>query len=196
MGVREQPAGPFPADQLDEHVRATLGCYYQVFMLLARMTYHLERASSAPTDFSKYVNRKLPSRYDIEHMWSSVDSSRRAEFESASEFERYRNRIGGLLLLPARENRSLGKDSYEKRREVYLRDNLLAASLHPNAYVRNPGFRAFCAEAQLEFQPIENFDRAALDARHALYGRLCEHIWSPARIKSPHAADSPTDIAA
>jgi choline dehydrogenase len=28
MGVREQPAGPFPADQLDEQVRATLGCYY------------------------------------------------------------------------------------------------------------------------------------------------------------------------
>ena len=28
MGVREQPAGPFSADDLHEHVRATLGCYY------------------------------------------------------------------------------------------------------------------------------------------------------------------------
>jgi choline dehydrogenase len=28
MGVREQPAGPFGADDLHEHVRATLGCYY------------------------------------------------------------------------------------------------------------------------------------------------------------------------
>jgi choline dehydrogenase len=28
MGVREQPAGPFGADDLDQHVRATLGCYY------------------------------------------------------------------------------------------------------------------------------------------------------------------------
>jgi hypothetical protein len=120
----------------------------------------------------------------------------RATFAFASEFERYRNRIGGLLLLPARENRSLGKDSYEKKREVYLRDNLLGASLHPNAYMRNPRFRAFCAEAHIEFHPIQNFDRAALDARHALYGRLCEQIWFPTRIKSPHAAASPTDIAA
>ena len=28
LGVREQPAGSFSADDLDEHVRATLGCYY------------------------------------------------------------------------------------------------------------------------------------------------------------------------
>jgi choline dehydrogenase len=28
MGVREQPAGPFDPDDLPEHVRATLGCYY------------------------------------------------------------------------------------------------------------------------------------------------------------------------
>jgi choline dehydrogenase len=28
MGVREQPAGPFSADDLHEHVRATFGCYY------------------------------------------------------------------------------------------------------------------------------------------------------------------------
>lgn len=28
LGVREQPAGPFDADDLHEHVRATLGCYY------------------------------------------------------------------------------------------------------------------------------------------------------------------------
>ena len=28
IGVREQPAGPFSPDDLQEHVRATLGCYY------------------------------------------------------------------------------------------------------------------------------------------------------------------------
>src|SRR6266536_2787198 len=80
-----------------------------------------------------------------------------------------RNRFGGLVLLPERENRALGADPFHKKVAVYLRDNLLAASLNPQAYERNPGFKASIERSGLPFEPAgDDFGKDDLDARQEL----------------------------
>jgi len=153
-----------------------------VYQLLARLTYHVESESNLPTSFKKYVDRKSKGRYDIEHIWPNVYERYEDEFPHAADFSQYRNRFGGLVLLPERDNRALGADPFKKKVAVYLRDNLLAASLNDQAYERNPGFRTYIERTGLPFQAANgDFRKADLDARQDLYRRLCEEIWSTNR---------------
>ena len=70
----------------------------------------------------------------------------------------------------------------EKKVAVYLRDNLLAASLNEQAYQRNPGFRAYIERSGLPFAPTDGeFNKDELDGRQQLYKKLCEEIWSTNR---------------
>lgn len=99
-----------------------------------------------------------------------------------SEFQEYRNRIGGLLLLPKSFNASCGDLPYAEKRGHYAGQNLLARSLHESAYDHNPGFKRFVAESGLPFRAHAEFKEADLDARQALYQQLAERIWSPERL--------------
>ncbi|MCG5531515.1 HNH endonuclease family protein [Halorhodospira halochloris] len=101
------------------------------------------------------------------------------EFGHRTDFAEYRNRIGGLLLLPKSFNASYGDLPYEKKREHYLKQNLLAQSLHKLAYENDPGFKRFVNESGLPFRPHPEFKKADLDARQALYGQIAEQVWSP-----------------
>jgi uncharacterized protein DUF1524 len=104
------------------------------------------------------------------------------EFKHPSDFDEYRNRIGGLLLLPKSFNASFGDLTYKKKREHYLKENLLAQSLHALAYERNPGFKRFIKDSGLPFHPHSDFKKADLDERQILYQKLAERIWSPERL--------------
>ena len=74
------------------------------------------------------------------------------EFSHPSEFQEYRNRVGGLLLLPKSFNASYGDLPYAEKREQYVGQNLLARSLHEGAYNHNPGFKRFIVSSGLAFQ--------------------------------------------
>ena len=110
------------------------------------------------------------------------------EFGHPSEFREYRNRVGGLLLLPKSFNASYGDLSYVEKREHYLGQNLLARSLHEQAYDHNPGFLRFKAESGLPFHAHAEFKKADLDMRQALYQQLAEQIWSPERLNQEAAS--------
>ena len=101
------------------------------------------------------------------------------EFAHPTDFAEYRNRIGGLLLLPKSFNASYGAKPYAEKREHYFGQNLLAQSLHETAYDHNPGFRRFREESGLGFRPHAEFKKADLDARQELYRESAEQIWSP-----------------
>lgn len=105
------------------------------------------------------------------------------EFPHPADFTEYRNRIGGLLLLPKSFNASYSDMPYEEKRKHYNSQNLLARSLHEQAYEHNPGFLKYIKERGLPFQPHAQFKRADLDARQDLYRRLAEEVWSPQRLK-------------
>ncbi len=154
----------------------------QIHRLLARMTDYLETRSGLPSRYAEYVQRKGTKGNEIEHIWADHPERHTNEFAHPSDFQEYRNRIEGLLLLPKSFNASYGDLPYAEKREHYNSQNLLARSLHQKAYEHNPGFRRFLEESRLPFQPHAEFKKADLDARQDLYRRLAEQIWSPERL--------------
>jgi hypothetical protein len=153
----------------------------QIHRLLARMTNYIETRSGHASHYAEYSQRGRKG-YEIEHIWSDHPERHADEFAHSSEFQEYRNRIGGLLLLPKSFNASFGDLSYPEKRNHYDSQNLLARSLHQRAYDHNPGFRRFIDESGLPFRPHADFKKAELDSRQELYWRLAAEIWNPERL--------------
>ena len=153
----------------------------QIHRLLARMTDYLETQSGQTSRYVEYAQRGLKG-YEIEHIWADHPERYVEEFAHPSEFAEHRNHIGGLLLLPKSFNASYGDLPYAEKRGHYLSQNLLARSLHEQAYDHNPGFRRFIADSELPFRAHAEFKKVDLDARQELYRQLAERIWDPERL--------------
>lgn len=154
----------------------------QIHRLLARLTDYVETSSGQSSRYVEYTQRG-PQKYEVEHIWADHPARHRDEFDHPSDFADYRNRIGGLLLLPKKFNASYGDLTYAKKREHYNSHNLLARSLHEQAYDHNPGFKRFIQESGLPFRPHPDFKKADLDARQELYRRLAARVWSLDRLE-------------
>ena len=151
----------------------------QIHRLLARMTDHVETHAGRASRYAEYIQRRGKNGYEVEHVWADHPEQHTDEFSHSADFAEYRNRIGGLLLLPKSFNASYGDLPYEKKREHYYGQNLLAQSLHDKAYVHDPGFHKFVDSSCLPFRPHAEFKKADLDARQDLYRKLAELIWDP-----------------
>ena len=154
-----------------------------VHRLLARMTNYVETGAGRPSRYEEYVHGHGGQRYEIEHIWADHPERHTDEFGHPKDFAEYRNRIGGLLLLPKSFNASYGDLPYAEKRKHYLKHNLLAQSLHEDAYERDPGFAAFVRSSGLPFKAHAEFRREDMDARQELYIQLAEQVWSPERLQ-------------
>lgn len=150
----------------------------QIHRLLARITDYVETSSGQSSRYAEYAQRGKKG-YEIEHIWADHPERHVDEFAHPSEFQEYRNRIGGLLLLPKSFNASYGDLLYSEKHRHYRGQNLLARSLHRDAYDHNPGFLRFIKQSGLLFRPHDEFKKVDLDARQALYQQLAERIWDP-----------------
>jgi hypothetical protein len=137
-----------------------------------------------PSRYAEYIGGTGKNRYEVEHIWANHYEWHTDEFSHPSDFRDYRNHIGGLLLLPKAFNASYGDLPYKDKVDHYFGQNLLAKSLHPNCYERNPGFLDFLERSMLPFQPHAQFKQADLDARQQLYMQLAEQVWSSARLRA------------
>lgn len=155
----------------------------QIHHLLARITDYVETRSGQASHYSEYMQRHGKNGYEVEHIWANHPELHTGEFDHPSDFAEYRNRIGGLLLLPKSFNASYGDKPFAEKREHYYGQNLLAQSLHENAYKLNPGFHRFREESGLAFRPHAEFKKADLDARQELYRHVAERIWSPSLLQ-------------
>lgn len=151
----------------------------QIHRLLARMTDYIETGSGQTSRYEEYIQRRGKNGYEVEHIWANHPERHEDEFSHPTEFAEYRNRIGGLFLLPKSFNASYGDKPYADKREHYFGQNLLVRSLHEKAYEHNPGFRKFLEETGLPFKAHAEFRKADLDARQDLYRRIAERIWDP-----------------
>ncbi|PKN81645.1 MAG: hypothetical protein CVU47_06095 [Chloroflexi bacterium HGW-Chloroflexi-9] len=151
---------------------------YALHRLLARMTDYVEAQSGQPSRYVEYV-ASGKNRYEVEHIWADHPERHRDEFSHPADFAEHRNRIGGLLLLPKSFNASYGDLTYAKKLKHYNTQNLLARSLHAQAYEHNPGFLRFVNESGLPFHSHEEFKRADIEERGELYRLLAEQIWNP-----------------
>ena len=155
----------------------------QIHRLLARMTTFMEKESGMPSRYADYAKRGGKDGMEIEHIWANHPEQHEDEFAHPSEFFEYRNRIGDLLLLPKSFNASYGDLPYEEKLVHYDSQNLLARSLHPNAYSHNPGFVRFIEQSRLRLKPHMEFRKADLDDRQQLYIQLASQIWNPDRLE-------------
>lgn len=154
----------------------------QIHRLLARITDYVETCSGQASRYVEYSQRGKKG-YEIEHVWADHPERHTDEFSHPSEFQEYRNRIGGLLLLPKSFNASYGDLPYPEKREHYVGQNLLAKSLHELAYDHNPGFKRFIEESGLPFQAHNEFKKVDLNARQKLYLQIAGQIWKPQRLE-------------
>ncbi len=163
---------------------------YFIHQLLARITDFVEVGSGQPSRFAEFV-AEGKDRYEVEHIWANHPERHIDEFGHPADFDEYRSRIGGLLLLPKKFNASYGDLPYAKKLPQYLKQNgpnMLARSLHPDSYTHNPGFVRFVRQTGLKFKAHEEFKKKDLDARQTLYRRIAETVWSPDRLKKEAAS--------
>ena len=153
-----------------------------IYHILARMTSYAEVGAGRPDLFDKYVDRESKNALDIEHIWADSYEPFKSQFDSSEEFQRWRNHIAGLLLLPADVNRSYQDKPYEDKSPHYSKQNFLAASLTKAAYENQPQFKNFIQSKNLGFEPYESFGKDEQLKRRALVKDLVKQIWSTDRI--------------
>jgi uncharacterized protein with ParB-like and HNH nuclease domain len=154
----------------------------QLHCLLARMTEYIELQSGMTSRYEEYMSEDSKKRYEVEHIWANKPERHEEEFSNPDEFRRHRNRFGGLLLLPKSFNASYGALPFDKKRDHYFGQNLLAGSMAPLAYQNNPGFLRFISESGLQFHAYEGFSRHDLDERSGLYQAIAIKLWNPANL--------------
>lgn len=154
-----------------------------IHRILARITDYIERESGMPSRYVEYATGRGAKGYEVEHIWADHPERHTDEFTHPADFQNIRNRFGGLLLLPKNFNQSYSDLPYEKKIDHYYSQNLLARSLHPKCYERNPGFLAFVKKSGLPFKAYPVFKKADNDERQTLYSAIAEQIWNPNRLK-------------
>lgn len=150
----------------------------QLQHLLARMTDYITVGSKEQSNYKELVNKK-DVRYEVEHIWANHYEQHANEFTQTQDFDRHRNLIGGLLLVPKKFNASYNDLPYEEKARHYLSQNLLARSLNEQCYTRNPGFKQFVKDSGLPFKPYERFTKDSIRERSALYRDLAKQVWNP-----------------
>ncbi len=153
-----------------------------IHRLLARITSHIEEQSGIASSYENYISREIKKPFEIEHIWADKLERHKDEFDNVYEFEEYRNRIGGLLLVPRGFNQSYGDLPYKKKLPHYFGQNLLAKSLQSKCYEHNPNFKNYVERSELPFRSHSEFMKKDLDERGKLYSRICEEIWNPRRL--------------
>jgi len=148
-----------------------------VKFLLARMTAWCEQQAGMSSSFVTYYEPVSGKPFEVEHIWADKFARHQDEFEQEHEFQNYRNRLGGLVLLPRGTNQSYGDQPYENKKAHYIKENLLVKSLCPLAYDNNPNFLKLRKVLNLPFKPHDTFNKADIEARQELYRMICERIW-------------------
>jgi hypothetical protein len=155
----------------------------QMRLILARFTAYLEAQCGQDVHFADYVERRGKKGYDVEHIWANHPERHKDEFEHAADFHDYRNRVGGLLLLPKAFNQSYSDLPYADKLKHYRGQNLLAQTFSSDTYDHNPGLKRFLESSGLKFHAHAAFKKADIEARSELYSKLAETIWNPVLIK-------------
>lgn len=148
--------------------------------MLARLIDFIEVGCGGKPRFHEFIESRGKRAYEVEHIWADKFARHKDEFEHPTDFAAYRNRLGGLLLLPKTFNASYQDDTYQTKLKHYLKHDILAQSLHAEGHNKNPGFKRFLKETGLRFRAMDEFTKAELDERQALYRQVAGLIWDPA----------------
>ncbi|KNY05164.1 DUF262 domain-containing protein [Microbacterium sp. GCS4] len=150
----------------------------QLHKILARLTDYVTTQSGQASNYVELTGG-TGVKYEVEHIWANHAERHTDEFAHEADFARHRNRIGDLLLLPKQHNGSYNDDTYEQKRPRYFSQNLLAASLDPQAYEKNPGFIRLVRNSGLKFRAYDTFTAASITERGDLFRAIAKQVWDP-----------------
>jgi len=166
--------------KLDSMDRFYLNQFTSRYMLhiLSRITYYVDQKIGLTNKFEDYVNRTGKNPYDIEHIWCNDYQRFAAQVTDEDEFNRTRNLMGGLLILPRDKNRSLQDADYSIKLPIYFGENIIAKSLHQDCYRNNPHFINLLSTLKISLTPIDDFTKDSFKKRQQSYREIAEYIWS------------------
>lgn len=151
---------------------------------LSRLTHYVESESGINSNIDSYLSDNISKPAQIEHIWADDHNLHKDELEQKTDFQWYRNSLGGLILLPKGTNQSFNNSTYTIKLPHYLKQNLLAQSLNKTCYEKNPNFTKWFTIKGLNFKSHEEFKVKDLKERTDLYIQLAEEIWSVERLAS------------
>ena len=165
---------------LDGMDRFYLNQFTSRYMLhvLSRITYYIDQKIGLTNKFEDYVNRTGKNPYDIAHIWCNDYQRFASQVTDEEEFNRTRNLMGGLLILPRDKNRSYQDADYSTKLPLYFGENILAKSLHQDCYRNNPHFINLLSTLKLSLSPIDDFTKDSFKKRQQSYKEIAEYIWN------------------
>ena len=150
----------------------------QIHRLLARMTDYVETRSGMASRYAEYAQRGSKG-YEIEHIWADHPERHRTSSRIRASSRSTATASAACCSCRRASTRAMATCRTRRSASTTVSQNLLAQSLHEQAYEHNPGFLRFIEESGLPFRAAPEFRKADLDARQALYQRLAEQIWNP-----------------
>ncbi len=151
---------------------------YFIKFMLSRISAFIETSSGTNSNFEVFFHNPGGKPFEVEHIWADKFEEHKDEFDHEHEFHNYRNRLGGLVLLPRGTNQSYGSKPYSEKIGHYIKENLLVKSLCPKAYENNPNFISMYSRLGLPFKSHPEFKKADIDERQNLYLEIAKQIWT------------------
>lgn len=145
--------------------------------LLSRITSYVDNLVGKDTNYTTY-HHPTGKQYEIEHIWANKFIEHTDEFEQQNDFQKWRNFIGALILLPQGTNQSFNSNKYEDKLEHYIKENTYAQTLHSSYYAKNPNFLNSGIVKKLQFKEYPTFKKQDISDRQKLVQRICEELWS------------------
>lgn len=148
--------------------------------ILARITGYIEEQCGVESNYLNYINHRTKNPFEIEHIICDHYEEFMDDFADKEEFIRWRNDIGGLLLLHKSINASLNDESYAYKLNSYCSSegNIYTESLGEQAYKNNPRFKKFIKENDLSFEPYDKFGKEEIEKRNKLVAQLVKLVWN------------------
>jgi len=145
--------------------------------LLSRISSYLDNIVGKDITYATYQNPN-GKQFEIEHIWANKFEEHRDEFEQEGDFQKWRNSIGALILLPQGTNQSFNSDKYEDKIKHYLKENSYAQTLNKEYYIKNPNFLNSDIIKRFGFEAHAHFKKEDIVKRTELVKRICEDLWS------------------
>lgn len=144
--------------------------------LLSRITSYVDFLLEKDTTYVNYHHPK-GKQFQIEHIWGDRFEQHNDEFDQTIDFQRSRNSIGALILIPQGTNQSYSDKSYDIKLEHYIKENAYAQTLHKKYYEMNPNFLNNAKIKLLGFKPHLEFKKKDINDRVEVVKNLCQLIW-------------------
>ena len=148
--------------------------------MLARITSYIEEKTEVENHYVNYVDTNGKNPYEVEHIITDHYEWFTTEYTDQEDFKRWRNKLGGLLLLHKSINASLNDSLYADKLVKYCSNegNIYTESLGELAYKNNPRFKKFIEENNLSFEPYSTFGKSEIEKRTQLFIELFKLIWN------------------